>query len=67
MKRQHETAGSDPQALLRLQKKVIVSLKLSPPSAHFAQISRQIDRFSAMDSLSEKDSKKLRKAGIGKK
>lgn len=67
MKRQHETAGSDPQALLRLQKKVVISRARLPPLAHFAEISDQIDRFSAMDSLSDKDSKKLRKAGIGKK
>ncbi len=39
MKRQHETAGSDPQALLRLQKKVVISRARLPPLAHFAEIS----------------------------
>jgi hypothetical protein len=49
-KRQHEEAGSDPQALLRLQKKVLQAA--SNPCLRLSLIFLfQIDRFSAMHSV----------------
>ena len=80
--RMSEEAGSDPQALRRIQKKVrfsLLYLTLSPPPRMQFKLnspspppssptpSEQIDRLSAMDSAAEKGSKKLHKAGIGKK
>ena len=63
--RQQEQAGTDVQALVRLQKKVV---RYISKYFHFApKVLFQIDRLSAMDSASEKDTKKFRKAGIGKK